>query len=80
MKRTEVTLELARAEAWMSAMAITPAQARSAGLVLAGHADGADELRLWLEILGLLPYEPGAQFAPCGRRSTAKRQRGGGDA
>lgn len=71
MMRTDVSLEATRADAWLSAMAITAAQARAASLVLAAHAADAGELRLWLEILGLRDYRS-APRTPCGRPSKAK--------
>lgn len=51
--RADASLDASRVDSWMSAMAITPEQARAASLVLAGHAADADELSSWLEILGL---------------------------
>ena len=76
-----VTLEAARADALLHGTGITPEQALATSLVLAAHADTPDELRLWLEILGLLPSEPGGQLTCSGRRSTAgqsalRRQQG----
>jgi hypothetical protein len=74
VKRADVSLDAALDGTWLSAMAITPEQARSASLVLAAHADDADELRLWLQVIGLLPYESGGPLTDYGRRGPAKRQ------
>ena len=75
MSKPCITLEFHRADALLHTPGITPEQASDASLILAAHAAGADELRLWLEILGLLPYEPGGQLTCSGRRSTAAQQR-----
>ena len=66
-----VSHEAARADALLHGIGSTPEQAREASLVLAGHATGADELRRWLEILGLRDYQS-AHRMPCGRPSKAK--------
>lgn len=41
----------------LSVTDLSPQQVRSASLVLAGYASGADELAEWLEICGLRPYQ-----------------------
>ena len=58
-----VSHEASRADALLHGTGSSPEEARNASLVLAGHATGADELRLWLEILGLREYQSAAQDA-----------------
>lgn len=41
----------------LSVTDLSDEQVRSASLVLAGYASGADELAEWLEICGLRPYQ-----------------------